>query len=251
MNEFFDWGEKTMKTLAIDTSNQTLAIAVVDGQQILGQSQTMAIKNHSSALMPAIDLLMQSVGIAPKELERIAVAKGPGSYTGLRIGVTTAKTLADTLHIPLVAVSSLKSIAANCVGVSKLIVPLFDARRNNVYAGGYRWQEGELQPVIQDQHVALTELLQILAQQPSEVLFVGADVAKFAPQLIEALPSAQINPVALWNYPNGVVLAELSAVEAPVPSIDDFVPEYLKLVEAEEKWLASHTPGADTYVEKI
>lgn len=64
-----------MKTLAIDTSNQTLAVAVVDGQEVLGQSQTMAIKNHSTALMPAIDGLMQAVGMAPKELEQIVVAK--------------------------------------------------------------------------------------------------------------------------------------------------------------------------------
>ncbi len=64
---------------------------MVDGQEVLGQSQTMAIKNHSTALMPAIDGLMQAVGMAPKELEQIVVAKGPGSYTGLRIGVTTAK----------------------------------------------------------------------------------------------------------------------------------------------------------------
>ncbi len=131
-----------MKTLAIDTSNQTLAVAVVDGQEVLGQSQTMAIKNHSTALMPAIDGLMQAVGMAPKELEQIVVAKGPGSYTGLRIGVTTAKTLAQTLNIPLIGVSSLKAVAANCVGVSQVIVPLFDARRQNVYAGAYQWHNG-------------------------------------------------------------------------------------------------------------
>ena len=108
----------------------------------------------------------------PQQLERIAVAQGPGSYTGLRIGVTTAKTLADTLHIPLVGVSSLKNIAANCVGVLKVIVPLFDARRNNVYAGGYRWQEG-LQSVIPDQHVALPTLLHALAELHTEVLLLA------------------------------------------------------------------------------
>ena len=99
--------------------------------------------------------------------------------------------------------------------------------------------------------MALPTLLHALAELHTEVLFVGADAAKFAPQITEAMPSAQINHVSLWNYPNGVVLAELSETEEPVSSIHDFVPEYLKLVEAEEKWLASHTPGADTYVEKI
>lgn len=241
-----------MKTLAIDTSNQTLAVAVVDGQEVLGQSQTMAIKNHSTALMPAIDGLMQAVGMAPKELEQIVVAKGPGSYTGLRIGVTTAKTLAQTLNIPLIGVSSLKAVAANCVGVSQVIVPLFDARRQNVYAGAYQWHNGTLEKRIKDQHISLSELLtQLKAVDGQEVLFVGADTIKFKDMIEAELPTAHINQVLLWNYPNGVVLAAIAKEEAPVASIHDFVPDYLKLVEAEEKWLASHEPGVDAYVEKI
>ncbi|SFD62006.1 tRNA threonylcarbamoyl adenosine modification protein YeaZ [Enterococcus casseliflavus] len=241
-----------MKTLAIDTSNQTLAVAVVDGQEVLGQSQTMAIKNHSTALMPAINGLMQAVGMAPKELEQIVVAKGPGSYTGLRIGVTTAKTLAQTLNIPLIGVSSLKAVAANCVGVSQVIVPLFDARRQNVYAGAYQWHNGTLETRIKDQHISLSELLtQLKAVDGQEVLFVGADTIKFKDMIEAELPTARINQVSLWNYPNGVVLAAIAKEEAPVASIHDFVPDYLKLVEAEEKWLASHEPGVDAYVEKI
>jgi tRNA threonylcarbamoyl adenosine modification protein YeaZ len=241
-----------MKTLAIDTSNQTLAVAVVDGQEVLGQSQTMAIKNHSTALMPAIDGLMQAVGMAPKELEQIVVAKGPGSYTGLRIGVTTAKTLAQTLNIPLIGVSSLKAVAANCVGVSQVIVPLFDARRQNVYAGAYQWHNGTLETRIKDQHISLSELLtQLKAVDGQEVLFVGADTVKFKDMIEAELPTAHINQVSFWNYPNGVVLAAIAKEDAPVASIHDFVPDYLKLVEAEEKWLASHEPGVDAYVEKI
>ena len=241
-----------MKTLAIDTSNQTLAVAVVDGQEVLGQSQTMAIKNHSTALMPAIDGLMQAVGMAPKELEQIVVAKGPGSYTGLRIGVATAKTLAQTLNIPLIGVSSLKAVAANCVGVSQVVVPLFDARRQNVYAGAYQWHNGTLEKRIKDQHISLSELLtQLKAVDGQEVLFVGADTIKFKDMIEAELPTARINQVSLWNYPNGVVLAAIAKEEAPVASIHDFVPDYLKLVEAEEKWLASHEPGVDAYVEKI
>lgn len=241
-----------MKTLAIDTSNQTLAVAVVDGQEVLGQSQTMAIKNHSTALMPAIDGLMQAVGMAPKELEQIVVAKGPGSYTGLRIGVTTAKTLAQTLNIPLIGVSSLKAVAANCVGVSQVIVPLFDARRQNVYAGAYQWHNGTLETKIKDQHISLSELLtQLKAVDGQEVLFVGADTIKFKDMIEVELPISHINQVSLLNYPNGVVLAAIAKEEAPVASIHDFVPDYLKLVEAEEKWLASHEPGVDAYVEKI
>ena len=191
-----------MKTLAIDTSNQTLAVAVVDGQEVLGQSQTMAIKNHSTALMPAIDGLMQAVGMAPKELEQIVVAKGPGSYTGLRIGVTTAKTLAQTLNIPLIGVSSLKAVAANCVGVSQVIVPLFDARRQNVYAGAYQWHNGTLETRIKDQHISLSELLtQLKAVDGQEVLFVGADTIKFKDMIEAELPTAHIQSSVVMELP--------------------------------------------------
>ncbi|MBP2855671.1 tRNA (adenosine(37)-N6)-threonylcarbamoyltransferase complex dimerization subunit type 1 TsaB, partial [Acinetobacter baumannii] len=130
-----------MITLGIDTANQTLAIGVVEDEQILGQIQTNIKRNHSVTLMPAIDQLFADLQISPKDIDRIAVSDGPGSYTGLRIGVTTAKTIAYTLDKELVGVSSLKTIAANCIGVDKIIVSMFDARRKNVYAGAYRWKE--------------------------------------------------------------------------------------------------------------
>ncbi|MBT1022459.1 tRNA (adenosine(37)-N6)-threonylcarbamoyltransferase complex dimerization subunit type 1 TsaB, partial [Enterococcus faecium] len=106
-----------MITLGIDTANQTLAIGVVEDEQILGQIQTNIKRNHSVTLMPAIDQLFADLQISPKDIDRIAVSDGPGSYTGLRIGVTTAKTIAYTLDKELVGVSSLKTIAANCIGV--------------------------------------------------------------------------------------------------------------------------------------
>ncbi|OTN77027.1 tRNA threonylcarbamoyl adenosine modification protein YeaZ [Enterococcus sp. 8G7_MSG3316] len=241
-----------MKTLAIDTSNQTLAVAVVDGHQILGQSQTMAVKNHSTALMPAIQQMMQMVDLKSNALSQIVVAKGPGSYTGLRIGVTTAKTLAQTLDIPLIGVSSLKTIAANCVGTTQWIIPLFDARRNNVYTGIYQWQGNILTSIVEDQHTSMDNLLAFLQKETNgEVLFVGSDTAKFARMIKEALPQAIINQVPIWDYPSAAVLALLAAQEEPVPSIHGFVPSYLKLVEAEENWLAVHEAGADAYVEKI
>lgn len=238
-----------MKTLAIDTSNQTMAVAVVDDQQILGQVQTMEIKNHSATLMPAISNLMASLSLKPTDLKRIVVAQGPGSYTGLRIGVTTAKTLAKTLNTELVGVSSLAAIAANCVGISKLIVPLFDARRQNVYAGGYRWEKNRLQNVLPDRHVSLADLLNEVKGQ--EVYFVGADSAKFMETIQTSFPQGQRNMLPLWDYPSGITLAAMAAEKTPESSVDDFLPHYLKRVEAEEKWLETHTPGAENYVEKI
>lgn len=86
-----------MRILAIDTSNQTLSVAVMEENRILGEYTSTTKKNHSMTLMPAVTELMKASQLKPTDLDRIVVAQGPGSYTGLRIGVTTAKTLAYTL----------------------------------------------------------------------------------------------------------------------------------------------------------
>ena len=99
-----------MKILAMDTSNKALSLAILENKELLGQVTFNIKKNHSITLMPAIDFLMNSLDLKPADLDRIAVAQGPGSYTGLRIAVATAKTLAHTLKIELVGVSSLLAL---------------------------------------------------------------------------------------------------------------------------------------------
>lgn len=239
-----------MKILGIDTSNQTLAIGLLAAGEVVGQVQTTGVKNHSTTLMPVIENLMEQVNWQPKDLQRIVVAQGPGSYTGLRIGVTTAKTLAYTLGVELVGVSSLKTIAANCRNLPGVILPFFDARRQNVYAGAYQWQEGGLTSVIPDQHISFSELLKKL-QDFQQVTFVGPDLAKFRQTIAAEYPTGVINTIPEWNVPNGVVLAQLGAEAEATSDIHGFLPHYLKRVEAEEKWLATHQAGDEDYVEKV
>ena len=125
-----------MNILAMDTSNKALSLAILENEETLGQVTLNIKKNHSITLMPAIDFLMNSLDMKPTDLDRIVVAQGPGSYTGLRIAVATAKTLAHTLKIELVGVSSLLALVPE--QVEGLVIPIMDARRNNVYAGFYR-----------------------------------------------------------------------------------------------------------------
>lgn len=235
-----------MKLLAMDTSNQTLAVAVLEDEKLLAQFQLNRKMNHSLTLMPAIDSVMQASGLKPADLDRIVVAKGPGSYTGIRIAVTTAKTLADTLKIELAAVSSLAVLAGN-TKTSKWIVPLMDARRNNVYAGAYRWENQQLITVLADQHIALTNLLD---QIKEPAIFIG-ETDKFKDQIASTLPEAEICEADEVNLPNGIVLGKLGLHAEPTENIHGLVPEYLKRVEAEEKWLETHQPEDDNYVEKI
>jgi tRNA threonylcarbamoyladenosine biosynthesis protein TsaB len=239
-----------VRLLAIDTSNQTLSIAICEDQRILGEYTTTVKKNHSLTLMPAINDLTKAVGLSPQDIDRLVVAKGPGSYTGLRIGVTTAKTLAYTLKKELVGVSSLKVVAANCVGTQGIIVPLFDARRNNVYAGAYTLKQNQWQTVLKDQHIALASLLEQLQEFP-KVSFVGADVEKFKDIIAADLPNANVITIPQWQIPHGTVLAELGRTAEPVTDIHGFLPDYLKKVEAEENWLKTHQVEDTNYVEKL
>lgn len=239
-----------MKVLAFDTSNQALTVALTEEGQLVNELITTNNKNHSTTLMPAIAQLMAEAQWQPADLDRIVVAQGPGSYTGLRIGVTTAKTLASTLHKELVGVSSLAVIAANAREYDGLLIPLFDARRQNVYAGVYRWQAGILENVLPDRHIPMAELAQRFANE-KKVRFIGSDTQKFRQLITEVAPTAEINTVGTWDVPHGSVLAQLAEQSQPVSDIDAFLPAYLKKVEAEEKWLATHSPGDEDYVEKI
>lgn len=239
-----------MKVLAFDTSNQALTVALTENGRLVSELITTNNKNHSTTLMPAIAQLMAEAQWQPADLDRIVVAQGPGSYTGLRIGVTTAKTLASTLHKELVGVSSLAAIAANAQGYDGLLIPIFDARRQNVYAGVYQWQEGVLETVFPDRHIPMAELATRFANE-NNVCFIGGDTEKFRQVIEEFAPEAEINTVATWDVPHGSVLTQLAEISQPVNDIDAFLPAYLKKVEAEEKWLAIHSPGDEDYVEKI
>lgn len=235
-----------MKLLAFDTSSQALSVALTEDDTLLGKIDLNIKKNHSLTLMPAIDFLMTNAGLQPEDLDRIAVAQGPGSYTGLRIAVTTAKTLASTLNIDLVGVSSLAAIAAN-IDVASKVVPLIDARRQNVYAGIY---ENGLS-VSQEQHIELDKLMETLKTE--ETLIFSGELANFRELIAQTLPQAKFVENAERRLPNAYQIARLGAGYEPV-NVDTFVPEYLKKVEAEEKWLETHAEdqGNDThYIHKI
>ncbi|KJU97948.1 tRNA (adenosine(37)-N6)-threonylcarbamoyltransferase complex dimerization subunit type 1 TsaB [Streptococcus gordonii] len=228
-----------MKLLAFDTSNQALSLAILEDEHLLAQTTLNIKKNHSITLMPAIDFLMNSLDMKPKDLDRIVVAQGPGSYTGLRIAVATAKTLAHTLKIELVGVSSLLALVPE--QVEGLVIPIMDARRNNVYAGFY--QSG--QAVRPEAHLSLAEVLEMAGAANQSVTFVGEATA-FTEQIKDALPQAAIQP----TLPDAATIGRLG-LDLPAQSIHDFVPNYLKRVEAEENWLKTHQESSDSYIQRL
>ncbi len=228
-----------MKLLAFDTSNQALSLAILEDEHLLAQTTLNIKKNHSITLMPAIDFLMNSLDMKPTDLDRIVVAQGPGSYTGLRIAVATAKTLAHTLKIELVGVSSLQALVPE--QVEGLVIPVMDARRNNVYAGFY--QSG--QSVRPEAHLPLAEVLEIAGVADQPVTFVG-ETAVFAEQIEAALPRVSVQP----TLPDAAAIGRLG-LDLPAQSIHDFVPNYLKRVEAEENWLKTHQESSNSYIQRL
>ncbi|WP_225048140.1 tRNA (adenosine(37)-N6)-threonylcarbamoyltransferase complex dimerization subunit type 1 TsaB [Lacticaseibacillus kribbianus] len=240
-----------MKILALDTSNQAMSVAVVDGDTVLSEMTINRKKTHSEQLLPTIHRLLDVSGLSASDLDRVVVADGPGSYTGLRIAVTTAKTLAYTLDLELVGVSSLAALAAGVTATPAVIVPLMDARRQNVFAGGYQWADGALQNVIADRHLPLAQLLAELTVLNQPAVFTGADAAKFREPIVAALGHLAHFTDAVTALPRASRLAGLGAPLAPVSAIT-FVPRYLRLTEAETTWLKTHDDrGHAPYVEKV
>ena len=229
-----------------------MSVALVENDQLLATTTLNMVRNHSIFLLPVIDDLFQKVQWQPQDLDRIVVAQGPGSYTGIRIAVTSAKVLADTLKIELVGISSLKTVAANVnPGTNALIVPFFDARRGNVFAGAYQWKDGQLISVLNDQHLSMQDLLEQLVKFEKPVLLAGELTDRLKKQLTAVPKQMQFLPSA-FAIPSTYQLALLGAKETPVQDIDDFVPQYLRITEAEAVWQHQHpdAPKQD-YVREV
>ncbi|WP_338779513.1 tRNA (adenosine(37)-N6)-threonylcarbamoyltransferase complex dimerization subunit type 1 TsaB [Metabacillus sp. FJAT-52054] len=224
------------KALAIDTSNDTLGIALLSDGVVTGELITHVKKNHSVRAMPAIEQLLKDCGTIPAELGAIIAASGPGSYTGVRIGMTIAKTLAWSLSIPLYTVSSLESLAANGRYFQGLICPIFDARRGRVYTGLYSEKNGAILRHAEDQNILLADWLKELKEKKKRVLFIGHDVEIHWDEIESSLGSLAARADSVQNSPRPSELARIG-LQKDQSSVHTAVPNYTRLAEAESKWL--------------
>ncbi len=231
--------------LGIETANAPLSIAVVrDGQVIAEIVQNIKL-THSAGAMPAIEDVLARVNIKPSELDAIAISEGPGSYTGVRIGVTLAKTLAWTLQKPLIGISSLKTLAANAALYEGFICPIFDARRNNVYTAVYKGSKLEI--IVDDYHDHIDGLLARLKTLGAPVLFVGADVAVFWSKIVEVLGANAHRAPFSYDLPRASETIRLASTKE-LPSVDavhHFIPQYKRIAEAEANWLKEQKEKTD------
>lgn len=221
-----------MLTLAIDTSTNILSIALVQGDEVLTNKDMATKNNQSEILMSKIAQMMSTCQLLPADLEKIAVAIGPGSYTGIRVGVTVAKSLAYALNLPLVAVSSLEIMASAENNHKDVIVPMMDARRQTVFAGAY--QAGE--NIISDGHYTIGALIDELKEkcQPSDkIVFIGDGANACEELLLTTFQQVCVkNEQALTNS-KSISLARLAKTYPVEEDIHQLVPKYLRQTEAE------------------
>lgn len=240
-----------MKILAFDTSNKPLTVAVVDDGNVLATLESTEKKTHSVSLLPDIQQALKQAKLSIDEIDLIAVAQGPGSYTGVRIAVTVAKTLAFTLKKDLVGVSSLKVLAADG-DQDKILVPLMDARNDNAFAGVYQYQKGNLVNLVEDHHTSMSKLLELLKKYDSKQLeFINA-TDHLTDLIQDVYPEVSIIN-AENSLPKADKLAKLAESEPVVSDIDNFVPTYLRLTQAEHDWYQKghKKDGNISYVEEV
>lgn len=233
-----------MLVLAIDTATPTVAIALGDGGRLLGALQLATgstrragARRHAELLAPGIRSLCDQLGVSLEHLAAVAVGVGPGLFTGLRVGVTTATTIAQALRVPVVAVPSLDLVAYPLRHGHRLVVTVLDARRGEVFWASYRPVPGGVQRVSEYQVQTPTEVVAELAAGGEELLLAGDGVGRYAEEFA-ALERAEVaGPTN--DAPSAVALLELATarfVREEFVTPNEVRPLYLRKSDAEINW---------------
>lgn len=240
-----------MKILGLDSSGMVAGVAVVEDDVLLAEYNVNYKKTHSQTLLPMLEEIKNMLELELDSVDAIAVASGPGSFTGLRIGSATAKGLGFALDRPLVEVPTLEGLAYNLWGVKDFVCPLLDARRNQVYTGIYEfWQagEGHMQLKIVDPQSAvdisiiIERINQLGSEQPGRaVIFLGDGVAVYRKQLAEMVKIPFSFAPAGANRQRAGSIAALGAEyyrQGRTVSAEEHRPQYLRQSQAERELMA-------------
>jgi universal bacterial protein YeaZ len=230
--------EVAMKILAIDSSGLVASVAVVTAEAMLAEYTVNYKKTHSQTLLPMLDEIVKMVEVDLSEVDAIAVAAGPGSFTGLRIGSATAKGLGLALKKPIISVPTLNGLAYNLYGTDKLICPMLDARRNQVYTGLYEFKGNEFIVIKEQAALAVEDILEEINRLGREVIFLGDGVPVYQ-NMIENIIKVKYEyaPVHLNRQRAGAVgaLGILYYQKNEFQSAAEHEPVYLRLSQAERE----------------
>ena len=230
-----------MIILSIDSSTPVAGIAVSDGMQLLGEITLNTKNTHSEKLMPLVKHLLDELTLSVNDLDAIAVTQGPGSFTGLRIGMATAKGLAQGAGKKLIAVPTLDCLAQNLLHYPGIICPIMNAQKKQVYTAIYRSGRDKLERLSDYQAIAVEQLAAQLKELKEDIWFVGDGVAAFADMFQELLGDACRFADGHNILPRAGALAMLAAERASEERFDDLYQAeliYIRKSEAEVQWEA-------------
>ena len=225
-----------MKILSIESSSVQASCSVAEDDVILGEYTLGHKKTHSEKLMPLIENLLNDLQINIQDIDLIGVSEGPGSYTGLRIGASIAKSMAFALNKKIAAVPTMMSLAANVYSPDKKIVSVMDAKAKRIYAGIYRW-EGENIVTEKEQFPStVDELIQIINDLGEQVILNGDGAENYKLYFEESISIKPIFVPKHFNYLKSSSLSSIAykmALNDQTVSASEFVPKYLRLSQAE------------------
>ncbi|MBQ7359616.1 MAG: tRNA (adenosine(37)-N6)-threonylcarbamoyltransferase complex dimerization subunit type 1 TsaB [Lachnospiraceae bacterium] len=236
-----------MKILALDSSGMVASVALLTEEQLIGEYTINYKKTHSQTLLPMLNEVKQMTELDLAEIDAIAVAAGPGSFTGLRIGSATAKGLGLALNKPLISVPTLEGLAYQFWGSKDWICPIMDARRNQVYTGVYRFVETEeqgevsfsMETLMPQSSMDVQELINWLNEHvEGKVVFLGDGVPVYHKQIADGLHKPYSLAPAHRNRQSAAALGMLAVEyfkQGKVETAAEHEPDYLRVSQAERE----------------
>jgi len=230
-----------MKVLGIDTSTTSGSIGLIHDERIVSEYILNLSVTHSERLLGAIDLVLRKARYALEDLDGFTISLGPGSFTGVRIGVSTVKGLAFATGKPVAGVSTLDVLASQISPTPYLICPIIDARKGEVYSAFYRYEElNRLKRLSEYQAIQPQVFCGILKER---TIFLGDGVKTYEDDLRNSLKSLAVFSPASLHIPHGSAVARLGVellLRGEVLDLAGFTPLYVRLSEAEINWRAKY-----------
>ena len=224
-----------MKILGLDTSTLMTTCAVMDGDNLIGEFSLSLDMSHSEALVPMIKSLLDNLNLKVGDMDGFAISIGPGSFTGLRIGLATAKAFSHATNKPIIAVSSLQALALNVVG-HEIVVPMMDARRDRVFTGIYDLTGEDIKTILQPKAIEVAELIKVLQQKQKPMYLLGDGATRYKDIFIEELgDKAKFLPghLNLSRASSVCILGRKRLSAGDVDNIYNLSPEYLRDSQAQ------------------
>lgn len=226
-----------MKILAVDTSTVIATCAVMENENMLGEYSLNQNMSHSENLVPMIKEVLDNLKLQVSDIDLYAVAVGPGSFTGLRIGVATVKAFAHVYNKPIIGISTLEGLAFN-LSYNGLIVPMIDARRNRVYTGIYKWEKDELKNLMEPTVMYIDELLDLLLEREEDIMVNGNGVYIHKDSIKSKLQGKVHFAQNIHNSCRALSIAELAYRKRDNIGKDNYfnlVPEYIRQSQAQRQ----------------